>query len=81
MTLKVQLFAGASQQVGQDAVELELPDDATYEDLAAKLAAAQPCLAGLIAASRFAADAEYVSLEVEVDPQAEIALIPPVSGG
>ena len=81
MNVNVQLFAGASQIAGVDEVSVELPAGATFADLSAALSAAEPNLTSLVASSRFAADAEYVAADAKVDLSAEIALIPPVSGG
>lgn len=81
MTVNVQLFAGARELAGADSLEVEVDDGANYQQLAAAIAAVCPALETLMTASRFAAGAEYARPADEVDPAAEIALIPPVSGG
>ena len=81
MTVTVLLFAGAREAAGADQVSVELADGAVYSDLASELRRGFPQLQRLTAAARFAADAGYVDLSDPVDPAAEIALIPPVSGG
>ncbi|MEM6329405.1 MAG: MoaD/ThiS family protein [Planctomycetota bacterium] len=81
MRVTVRLFAGAKALAQAGAVEVQLPAGATYADLAAALAKASPSLQPLAAASRFAADTEYRQPADAVDAAAQIALIPPVSGG
>lgn len=81
MRVTVLLFAGAREAAGADQVDVQLPDGATYAGLAEALRHAFPPLERLATTARFAADAAYVDLGEPVDPAAEIALIPPVSGG
>lgn len=81
MTVAVLMFAGAREAVGADQVEVTLDDGATYAELAAALAERFPGLARLVKSARLAADAGYVDPADGIDPTAEIALIPPVSGG
>ncbi|MEM9186424.1 MAG: MoaD/ThiS family protein [Planctomycetota bacterium] len=77
----MQLFAGAREAAGVDALVVELSADATYRDLSRAIAASHPALERLVAASRFAAGTSYASAGDLVDPSVEISLIPPVSGG
>lgn len=81
MTVRVLLFAGAREAAGMDSVSVDLPAGADYAQLAAALRETAPTLAGLIARSRFAEGTRYAGPTDAVDPAAEIALIPPVSGG
>ena len=81
MTVQVLLFAGLGQLIGRNRVEAELKDGATYAELKERLASEHPTAAPLIRASRIAAGGEFVAAADPVDPQQELALIPPVSGG
>ena len=77
----VRLFAGARQAVGQDSLCVAVPVDATAEQILAAIGAAAPELAGLLPACRLVADEAYLEPRQTVAPDAELALIPPVSGG
>ncbi|NUQ63950.1 MAG: MoaD/ThiS family protein [Pirellulales bacterium] len=81
MRTSVRLFAVARQIAGCDRVELELPEHATIGDLRQQLGRDIPALSGLLGPMLFALDARYVNDASLVPPNAEIACIPPVSGG
>ena len=81
MIVQVKLFAAAKQAVGQQAIDLELAEPATIADLRNKLADSYPEMAELLARAVFSINAEYVRNEEIIPPGAEIACIPPVSGG
>jgi molybdopterin converting factor subunit 1 len=77
----VRLFAVAKQTAGRETVELELADGATIAQLRSRLAAEVPPLAGLLGQMMFAIEARYAADEAVIPPGAEVACIPPVSGG
>lgn len=77
----VRLFAGARQAVGQDSLCVAVADDATAEQILAAIGTAAPELAGLLPACRLVADETYLQPQQTVSQDAELALIPPVSGG
>jgi molybdopterin converting factor subunit 1 len=78
----VRLFAMARQQTGRDAVALDVPEPATVAALKGALAAAFPELARLVPQLMIAINADYVRDEARlIPPGAEVAAIPPVSGG
>jgi molybdopterin converting factor subunit 1 len=79
--VRVRLFAVARQAAGQDAVEVELPEGATVGELRDRLALQAPALSGLLRHMMFAIDAQYVPLDAVLRPDADVACIPPVSGG
>ena len=81
MLARVHLFAVARQRAGRPVVEVDLPDGATVADLKAALRATAYDLAAILPAARFAIDSEYADDDAPIPPGAEIALIPPVSGG
>jgi molybdopterin converting factor subunit 1 len=81
MTLRVRLFARARDLAGADSVAVELPAGATVAELRARLGEAYPALRPLLARSAVAVNEEYAGDDVVIPPAAEIALLPPVSGG
>jgi molybdopterin converting factor small subunit len=81
MTVNVRLFARARDLAGADAVAVVLPATATVADLRAALAVRYPALASLVARSAFAVQGEFAGDSVPLAPDADIALLPPVSGG
>lgn len=81
MQVRVKLFAAARQFAGSESVEVTLPEQATVADLRLALEQQVPALAGLLKHALFAVNTEYVSSQSLIPPDAEIACIPPVSGG
>jgi len=77
----VQLFAGARERAGTATAELEVSEGGTVADLRAALATRHPALAPLLARSRIAVAHEFADDFVVIPDGAEVALIPPVSGG
>ena len=81
MKVRVKLFAVARQRIGRDTLEIELPDQPTIRHLRALLIENFPALADIVTHSRLAINNEYAADTVPIPATAEIALIPPVSGG
>ena len=78
--LAVILFAGMAEIVG--ARRLEMPwNGGTVADLRRELATARPALGPLLARSAVCVAGRYAGDDVTVAVGAEVALIPPVSGG
>lgn len=80
-TTQILLFAGLRERCRASSLQVTLPPDATAADVKTVVARAHPELAGLLGPCRVAADQEFVSEDERVNPNAELALIPPVSGG
>jgi len=80
-TVTVRLFARARDLAGADFVALGLPDAATVAELRRRLAERVPALAGLLPRCAVAVNEEFADDDVSVPRDAEIALLPPVSGG
>jgi molybdopterin converting factor subunit 1 len=78
---QVLLFAGARAAVGRSSLTIELPDRATAGDALARIGDAAPELSRLLASCRLAVNQEFVDASAIVPLRAELALIPPVSGG
>jgi molybdopterin converting factor subunit 1 len=81
MQIRVKLFAAARELAGGDLVEVVLPTTATVADLRAALMERLPPARELLARSMFAIDHEYAANHERLDASAEVACIPPVSGG
>lgn len=81
MTVRVRLFARARDLAAADAVEVDLPPGATVAGLRRRLAEAYPALGPLLARSAIAVNEEFAGAETIVPAGAEVALLPPVSGG
>ena len=81
MQVKVQLFALAKERAGCAVIALELPEPATVADVKRALAEAVPALAPLVPNVRIAVNAEYADDGDPIPAGAEVAAIPPVSGG
>ncbi len=81
MKVTVKLFAAARDLAGQEEVAVKLPVGATIGELRRRLSEDCPPLGPLLPHAMFAVDAEYVPDDAPVPENAEIACIPPVSGG
>ena len=81
MNVEVKLFAVARQLAERDEVVLELPDGASVALLRRKLVEVIPALGEVIASIMIAVNAEYADDNSIVPADAEVACIPPVSGG
>jgi molybdopterin converting factor subunit 1 len=81
MKIRLKLFAVAKQRLGRDEIEVDLPSGATVTTLRSALIEQHPPLADVIRHVRFAVNSEYASETTAISPTAEIAIIPPVSGG
>ncbi len=81
MQVSVQLFAVARQRASQCTIELELPPGATVATLRAALSSAVPELSDVASHLRFAVNADYAVDATVIPDNAQIACIPPVSGG
>ena len=81
MLVHVRLFARARELAGTSQVSLELPAGATVGDLRQRLAAVHPPLQPLLARSALAVNNEFAGDGLTLPVPAEVALLPPVSGG
>lgn len=81
ITIHVKLFARARDMAGTATAELELPAGARVGDLRTALTGRYPALQPLAGHLLVAVNNEYAGDETLLDPSAEIACFPPVSGG
>jgi molybdopterin synthase catalytic subunit len=79
--VNVRLFAGLREAVGAREVTIEIPEDASVAELKARLGSAYPAVQPMLERAVCAIDDEYVATDERVREGAEVALIPPVSGG
>ena len=81
MKVRVRLFALARQAAGRDSVDVDFPGDATIGQLRRQLALQIPQLSGLVGQMTFAIGTHYAPDDSPIPAGAEVACIPPVSGG
>lgn len=77
--MRVLLFARLRDLIGADHVEVD--DVATVGELRRRLVERHPQVAGLLEKCAFAVDDEYAHDDAKISAGAEVALLPPVSGG
>lgn len=81
MNVTVLLFARARDLAGADRIMLKVPDKAVVADVRRELARIYPVMAGLVKHSALAMNDDIVDDACLILPPAELALLPPVSGG
>ena len=81
MRLTVLLFAAGKDLAGSSSLKVELAEPANVGQLKQALVQTCPALEGLVGSSRIAVNAAYADDADAIGPDAEVALIPPVSGG
>ncbi len=81
MKVNVRLFAVARQWADAETVELDLPANAKVAELRTSLLSQLPQLEKFGSQLRFAVNSEYADEETRIPAAAEVACIPPVSGG
>ena len=81
MTISVRLFARARDLADSDILNMDLPPGATVADLRRRLAAAYPALREFLPRCAIAVGDDFAADEAIVPNDAEVAIIPPVSGG
>ena len=81
MNVPVRLFARARDLVGKDVILLELQPGSTVGDMRRRLEAEFPQLKSLLERSALAVHDEFVPDSSIIPLDADVALLPPVSGG
>jgi sulfur-carrier protein len=81
MIVHVKLFAAARDRAQSPEVEVHVTGPATVAAVRAALAEQYPALTPILRAALFAINADYGSDATVIPPDAEVACIPPVSGG
>jgi molybdopterin converting factor subunit 1 len=80
-TVTIRFFARARDLAGADFVTVELPDGATVADIRRRLAAQILALETFMPRCAVAVNEQFADDDVIVPRHAEVALLPPVSGG
>ncbi len=80
-SVDVLLFAIARDLVGSEQVQVQVNQPITAGELKRALATQYPALSQCLEISRLVAANRYLTDDQQVPPSAELALIPPVSGG
>ena len=81
MRVRVRFFAGTRDAVGRPQLDVEVPDAARVKDLWAALARDHPRLARYGGHALLAVDGAFAGPEAPLREGAEVAVMPPVSGG
>jgi molybdopterin converting factor small subunit len=81
MRIRLLAFASASDALGAPERELELADGARVGDLKRELGVRFPALSPLLSRLAVAIDGEIAGDALLLSEGAEVALLPPVSGG
>ena len=81
VNVRVLYFAQAQERCGLDEEHCELPPSTSVEEIFALLGARHPTLGELLPRCRLAVDQAFVSGELTLHADSELAVIPPVSGG
>lgn len=81
MKIRVLFFASLRERVQRSSLDLDVAPGTTVAALWAQLCEQYPAIASLSSSVSFALNEEYVDRTAEIPDGAELALIPPVSGG
>jgi molybdopterin synthase catalytic subunit len=81
VTITVLFFAQARERTGMTSATLDLPEPSRVSDALAAIGLAHPSLDRLWPHLAVALDGQLVSPDTPIRPGAELALLPPVSGG
>lgn len=81
VNVRVRLFAVAKQLAGRESIEVPLPEGAGLAQLREALVREVPQLSGLVERMMFAVGTDYADEATPIPAGADVACIPPVSGG
>jgi molybdopterin converting factor small subunit len=81
MIVRLQLYAAVREAAGTPVLELPYTPGMTVADLRRALVQKAPALEALAPYLLFAIDADYAADAAVIPPGAEVACIPPTSGG
>jgi molybdopterin synthase sulfur carrier subunit len=81
MQFTVKLFAVARDLAGAAELKIDVPAHANVAALRAALRQRVPALAPLLTHMRIAVNSRYAADDESLNPDDEVAIIPPVSGG
>jgi molybdopterin synthase catalytic subunit len=81
MEIEIRLFATLKDRAGKERIRVTLPHGSTVEGLLQTTAAAFPALAPALPTALVAVNKAYAGPATILQPEDEVALFPPVSGG
>ena len=81
MNVRVQFYAQLRELIGVNELELELPQGATVRELLEKIYGQKPALRAHDKSILVGAGFEFVDRNYNLNPEEEIAIMPPVQGG
>jgi len=81
LNVRVRVFAALREVMDKEELEVELPSGTTVTGLWERLVSDEPRLEPYGAALQFAVNHDFVGKETELQPDDEVAFLPPVSGG
>ena len=81
MKIRVQFYAQLRDLIGIRELELEFPEGATVGDLLQQLYAQRPALRAHDKSILIGAGLEFVDRNCRLNPDEDIAVMPPVQGG
>lgn len=81
MNVRIKLFALTRDLAGTDEISLEFDAPVTIATVRSALGEAIPALQPVLGSCAFAVDNEYAGNGMEIPAGAEVACLPPVSGG
>ena len=81
MKVRVRLFARYREAAGQERLDLDLPEGGTVESAWQAVVSRHPQLSDYRPYTLFAVGHDYVTPEHPLEPDDELCLFPPVSGG
>ena len=81
MIVKILFFAAAREAAGSASTDLVLEDEATVGQLKQTLVEQNPALMQVLSRSTISVDQEYANDEKQLYHGAEVAVLPPASGG
>ena len=81
MKIRVQFYSHLRDLVGEQAIDIDLPDKATVRELLEKLYQQHPQLRARDKSLLVGAGVEFVDRNYELKPGDEISVMPPVQGG
>jgi molybdopterin converting factor subunit 1 len=81
MRIRVRLFARAKDLAGVPILDIEMGAGARVAELRRRLLEERPALAPLLEQSAWAVNHEFANMTTLLPEGAEVAMLPPVSGG
>ena len=81
MNVRVQFYAQLRELIGVNELDVEIPQGVTVRELLEKIYAQKPALRAHDKSILIGAALEFVDRNYKVNPDEEIAIMPPVQGG